>query len=269
MRPTKPSVTARHVAITRASFERPALPTGDVDAEAALYNSLGATRLPRREAETRRMESRTRFFDAEVVRAIRLGVSQVVIVAAGYDGRALRFASPGVRWFEVDHPATQSDKRRRLETVGIDSSAITFVPVDLVSDDLVGALGSLGHDPSRPTLFVVEGLLGYLSRSVSRELLSKTRSLSCAGSRLAVAFPISPRDAKMSEKVSLWIRGRVVSWVGEPWLVRFGADEPDKVLADCGWRIAAAESTDRRDGQRAGLVRYEGRQGVLIGSEPA
>jgi len=34
-----------------------------------------------------------------------------VILGAGYDDRALRFRSPGVRFFELDHPDTQADKR--------------------------------------------------------------------------------------------------------------------------------------------------------------
>ena len=39
-----------------------------------------------------------------VIHALRSGIDQVVILAAGYDGRALRFHSPGVTFFEVDHP---------------------------------------------------------------------------------------------------------------------------------------------------------------------
>src|SRR5260370_26697945 len=60
------------------------------------------------------LEARTRFFDRVVIGAIDRGVRQIVVGAAGYDGRALRYARSGVRWFEVDHPATQRDKRDRL-----------------------------------------------------------------------------------------------------------------------------------------------------------
>src|SRR3954451_5426825 len=38
----------------------------------------------------------------------------VIVPRAGYDCRALRFRTPGVRFFEVDHPATRHDKRARL-----------------------------------------------------------------------------------------------------------------------------------------------------------
>ena len=33
---------------------------------------------------------------------------QVVLVASGYDCRALRFRTPGVRFIELDHPDTQT-----------------------------------------------------------------------------------------------------------------------------------------------------------------
>jgi len=263
VRSSKPSVTARHVALTRATFDRPVTPTGDADAEIRLYRSLGSSPFPRRTAETTRMQRRTAFFDSETLRALDHAVAQMVIVAAGYDGRALRFSSPGVRWFEVDHPATQNDKRSRLSDLGIDPRGITFVPVDLTKDDLEDALGRAGHDRSRPSLFLVEGLLGYLSREVSTGLLATTRKLACEGSRMAVAFPTRPRDASTKERVALRIRATAVSMVGEPWLVRFGPDEPDRMLETAGWRVAASDNVG------GGLVRFEGRQGVLLAAEPA
>ena len=44
----------------------------------------------------------------------RLSIRQVVILGAGYDTRAARLPRAGVRFFEVDHPATQAAKRERL-----------------------------------------------------------------------------------------------------------------------------------------------------------
>lgn len=263
MRRSKPSVTARHVALTRASFDRPVLPTGDAEAELRLYRSLGASRLPRTDSFARRLERRTKFFDGETVRAIGRGIEQIVIVAAGYDGRALRFATPEVRFFEVDHPATQADKRARLASARVDATGVTFVPVDLTKDDLVAALGGARHDPQRPSLFVIEGLFGYLSRSDGARLLSSARELAAGGSRLSAAFPTLPADASLAEKLRLRLRATLVSAIGEPWLVRYDPDELDGLLEKTGWRVAASQRPD------GGLVRYEGRQGVLLSAVPA
>jgi methyltransferase (TIGR00027 family) len=160
----------------------------------------------------------------------------------------------------VDHPSTQADKRARLEASGVATGHITFVPVDLTADDLEAALGGAGHDRAERSVFLVEGLLGYLTREDSSKLLSTLGALCVPGSRLAVAFPIVPRASTVSEKVHLKVRSMVVSAIGEPWLVRFEADEPDAVLEASGWEVAPSDRSP------TGRARFEGRQGVLIGA---
>lgn len=261
MRETKPSFTARRVAVTRATLVRPEVPTGNADAEVRLYRSLGGMRVSLGDGRLRRhLAVRTAFFDRETLDAIRGGVRQVVIVGAGYDGRALRFASPDVQWFEVDHPATQADKRARLAAIGAPSDQTTFVAVDLVHDDLPAALRGAGHDSTEASLFVVEGLLGYLPRAVTSDLLGHLRRLAGPGSRLAVAFPTTRPDAPAPERLRRRLRGLVVAAFGEPWLTRFRPDEPQPLLSRAGWAVAV-------DGDSP--VSYQGRNGVLIAAEPA
>lgn len=86
-----PSVTARAVALARARLERPQTPEGNPAAEDRLSASLprpmwwplfgGVWR--------RRIAARTPFFDDVMLAAIHAGITQVVILGAGYDGRAL------------------------------------------------------------------------------------------------------------------------------------------------------------------------------------
>ena len=56
--------------------------------------------------------ARTRYFDDYFQQTLEDGVEQIVIVGAGYDSRAYRFAqlNAHVKIFEVDHPATQQEK---------------------------------------------------------------------------------------------------------------------------------------------------------------
>ncbi|MHB8328179.1 MAG: class I SAM-dependent methyltransferase [Acidimicrobiales bacterium] len=113
MRPGRPSLTARGVAVARAGVERPRSPMADLDGEHRLEQGLARWFWLPSGPLRRYLGVRTRFFDERVLDAISSGTDQVVIIGAGYDTRALRFRSPGVRFFEVDHPATQVDKRRR------------------------------------------------------------------------------------------------------------------------------------------------------------
>src|SRR5688500_2926243 len=66
---------------------------------------------------------RTAFLDRGVTQMLDGGARQVVVLGAGFDARAARLARPGVRFFEVDHPATQDEKRKR-------AAAIPGYPVD-------------------------------------------------------------------------------------------------------------------------------------------
>ena len=141
------SQTAQRVAALRAEFDRPRTPDGDPDAQRSLCHGMRPSRAPGRR---RQLLARTRFFDQAVLDALGAGVGQVVIVGAGYDDRALRFRAPGVTFFELDLPATQADKRRRLQSMAGGPGRARLVPIDLGCDDVVRALDAAGH-AARPT----------------------------------------------------------------------------------------------------------------------
>jgi methyltransferase (TIGR00027 family) len=124
------SHTARSVAAHRLDYERIAAPYGDPAAEEALTRDVAAGMTPRLGRMHDYLRARTAFFDRVVVRSLDHGIRQVVVGGAGYDGRALRYGKHGVRWFEVDHPATQADKRERLDRLGLASGHVSFVAAD-------------------------------------------------------------------------------------------------------------------------------------------
>jgi methyltransferase (TIGR00027 family) len=112
------------------------------------------------------LATRVLWFDDQIAKALEGGIDQVVIVGAGYDTRAWRLRREGVRFFEVDHPATLGDKRRRAPGHGP-----TYVEVDLRTESAMQRLSACGLISSRPAIFVVEGVSMYLSEAVvSRQL---------------------------------------------------------------------------------------------------
>ena len=124
----RPSETAQRVAAHRLAFERVATNYGNAAADMALATDVAGW--PQHGMSAGRMHdylrARTAFFDRVVVGALETGFTQVVIGAAGYDGRALRYAKPGVTWFEVDLPSTQQDKLARLRRLEIGYGARAF-----------------------------------------------------------------------------------------------------------------------------------------------
>ncbi len=196
-------MTARGVAVGRLLFDRPPWATGDADADARLASSLADGYVSRREVrdDARRflgwLAARTEFIDAILVEALRQGVQQIVVLGAGYDGRALRYRTPGVTFFEVDHPATQADKRARLADVDASTDGIVFVPADFTAPGLADALAAAGFDSSKRALFICEGVLRYLPEPSYRELLRVTAAHAAPGSELAVS--VSTRDEEVTE----------------------------------------------------------------------
>src|SRR3984957_16588068 len=114
-RMNRPSVTSQAVALTRAGLDRPHSPEGDPAAQDALCARM---RFSPPDWLRPSIAARTQFIDEQVVRALAAGLRQIVICGAGYDDRALRFRTTGVRFFELDHPATQDDKARLLRQAG-------------------------------------------------------------------------------------------------------------------------------------------------------
>ena len=174
MRDGVASVTAARVAAYRLAFERHPFPSGDPAADERLAADVAAGLGDFQPSERmgRYLAARTRFFDRVAVGAIERGVAQLVVIGAGYDGRSLRYARPGVGWFEVDHPDTQADKRARLRPLGIDAARVAFVGFDLRERGLARALVAAGVEPDAPAQLLCEGVAVYLEPAVLEMMLT-------------------------------------------------------------------------------------------------
>lgn len=232
------STTARRVAAQRLTFPREPADYGAPGDDVRLHERVAGAVAPRRRPLSRYLAARTRFVDRAVVAAIAQGVDQIVSVGAGYDGRSLRYAHPGVRWFELDHPATQADKRAVLADLGIDAGGTTFVPADFGRDDVAAALTAAGHDPARPSLFTCEGVAGYLDRAVLAGLLRSLRAAAGPGSTFALTLSLEPQTATGRARRQR-LAGAVAA-VGEPLRSALALGEMDAFLGDAGWEAVSA-----------------------------
>ncbi len=246
-----PSATARRVAAHRLGFTRVAADYGDPAADEALAADVvdGLTVPAGRMRDY--LAARTAFFDRTVTGAIDRGVRQIVVGAAGYDGRSLRYAKPGVRWFEVDHPATQRDKLARLKRLGIAAAGARFVEADFTRDPLAARLRAAGLDPGEPSLFLLEGIAVYLEPAVLENVLDQFREVAAPGSQLAISVSTSRPAEGIRDRFQA-----AVTALGEPARSFFEAGQAQDLLARTGWPVAAAngkaDSAERR--RTAGLL---------------
>jgi len=235
---TGPSWTARRVAAHRLDFTRVPAPYGDAAADEALAGDVAGDLRITEGRMHEYLAARTAFFDRIVVGALDGGMRQVVIGGAGYDGRALRYAKPGVRWFEVDHPATQADKRERLDRLGLAAPHVRFVAADFAKDPVADLLPAAGLDANAPALFLLEGVAVYLEPAVVDAILDQFRQVAGAGSRLAISVSLSgesDRGGRAGFQAS-------VAAMGEPARSGFAADEAEGILARAGWLVTDGEN---------------------------
>ncbi|MDQ2760590.1 MAG: SAM-dependent methyltransferase, partial [Actinomycetota bacterium] len=241
---------AQHVAAYRLAFERLAAPFGDSESDERLARDvLAGLHFEPEERMAGYLRVRTSFFDRVVVNALDRGATQVAAIGAGYDGRALRYAKPRVRWFEVDHPVTQRDKRQRLQRLAIPTPDVTFVVADLVSDDVTAALIDAGFEPDAPSLLLCEGVAVYLDAAVLAGLLAQLRSVATAGTRLAMSGGIPGADPARREKFA------ARAGLKDP--VAFADAGVGTLLTAARWRTAELGERAQRAGMLVGVPVWE------------
>ena len=171
----QPSRTALRVAMRRAAHQL-------VDAEPLVFRDAFALRVldPATLEDVRRtpraerkpysaamrawVVARARLAEDTLAEAVTGGVRQYLVLGAGLDTFALRNPYPGVRVYEVDHPATQVWKRERLQSAGIAvPESATFVPVDFEVQSAAQELQTAGFNDQRPTVTAWLGVVPYLT----------------------------------------------------------------------------------------------------------
>ena len=193
---------------------------------------------------------RTVAIDGAVESFQRSRGKQVVILGAGFDARALRLhaSMPGMRWVEVDAPASQVAKRVALSrdappgAPGDDGPDIRFVAHNFeteTGEQLKAKLVDAGLDLTAPVLTIMEGVIMYLTPDAAEATFALLYDISVPGS--GVVFSHIPPSGLV--KLSPWC----VNW----WLrlvfkhvfhesLNFGGWEPgtmEKWFQQRGWHL--------------------------------
>jgi methyltransferase (TIGR00027 family) len=189
------------------------------------------------------MAVRTAFFDDAVRAAVADGIAQVVLLGAGLDTRAARlFPDERARFFEVDRPESQADKRARVAALGTYPAArATYVACDFERDDFLDRLLASGFDAAAPAVFVWEGVTYYLREETVRGTLA--RIASACHPRTRVLFDTVGKRFARGDVKDAELRAReLVAEMGEP--IAFGVDDLVPIAHACGYRHARSTTVD-------------------------
>ena len=195
--------------------------------------------------------SRARYTEDILKTTVKQGVEQYVILCAGMDTFAFRHPElKNLKVFEVDHPATQSFKRRRLDELGWKYPAqLHFVPVDFTKKNLATSLKCSSYDLQTLTFFSWLGVTPYLTRDVVFATLRSIADISPAGS--TIIFDYLDTNAFDSEKAAKRVQKgiEITRNIGEPMITGFDPSSLAADLASLGLRLHENLSPSKIEGR--------------------
>jgi methyltransferase (TIGR00027 family) len=202
---------------------------------------------------------RHRFMDEHMTGALDAGAEQILMLGAGYDSRAYRFASAldGRPVYEVDLPPISRRKAtivaQHPEVFG--HTSVRRVEIDFRIDSLAERLVASGFGVGVPTYIVWEGVTPYLSSDAVNATLETVSELCGSGSRIALDLwrGAGSRHRPLDEVRR--VAARAFTLIGEP--VTFGVppDHAQDLLGVHGFSVidlvqsqelGERYSTDRR-----------------------
>jgi methyltransferase (TIGR00027 family) len=141
--------------------------------------------------------ARTAFFDEVFIAALNEAIPQIVLLGAGYDTRAYRFADLNKysRIIELDNAATQNRKKRCLKNFKIQiPERVAHISMDFNKDSLKDVLQCAGYEDDRKALFIWEGVCMYLEAKSVDTILAFVTDSSHRQSAIAFDYAITISD---------------------------------------------------------------------------
>jgi methyltransferase (TIGR00027 family) len=206
------------------------------------------------------VNARTHHIDTILKKVASEGVKQVVILGAGHDSRAYRFRKvfPDVEFFEVDLPATQAQKKKRLtEIFGSPPDWVGYAPIDFNTQSLEDVLKKAGYDETQKTFFVWEGVTYYITEEGVDSTLRFIAQHSAPGS--SVVFDYMHRsmiDGDLSKyPEAQWLLQRMAEQ-GEPLIFGIPEGKAEDFVDQRGLEVLSDLGTDELT--KRYLVRSDG-----------
>lgn len=178
--------------------------------------------------------------DLRLKEFVERGNKQYVLLGAGFDTTAVRNPAwlAGVRIIEVDHPATQAVKIKRLQSLDCKPELDhDVVAVDFERESLADGLRRSRYDNAEPAFFAWQGVIYYLSADAIKETLAGIAELAAPGSELIFDF-LLPNDqlAKGAGRVKSFA-GMFNARLGERYISFHTAEDVTALLNEAGFEL--------------------------------
>jgi methyltransferase (TIGR00027 family) len=161
--------------------------------------------------------ARSRFAEERLAQAVQRGVRQYVILGAGLDTFAYRNPYAALCVFEVDHPSTQTWKRRLLQEAKIPlAESLRFVPVDFETQNLADELRLAGFKTDEPVFFSWLGVTMYLKPETVMATIKHVLTTTPKGSEIVFDYLTPLSQHGLARRLFLRMILLGVAVMGEP-----------------------------------------------------
>ena len=208
-------------------------------------------RTPERLALRAHVVLRSRFAEDRLAAAVLRGITQYVILGAGFDTFALRQPqwAQALKILEVDHPGTQAMKRSHLTAAGLAMPKnAAFAGIDFEHETLQVGLLRYHVMMDEPTFFSWLGVTMYLKEDTIDAVLRSVATFP-PGSEIVLTFAPAPAGSPSP------LAQRAAN-LGEPWVSYFEPDALEAKLRGAGFSkvefLSTAEAEARYFSQRPG-----------------
>jgi methyltransferase (TIGR00027 family) len=183
---------------------------------------------------------RHRFIDDHLTAALQAGTEQVVLLGAGYDTRAYRFADQlaGRPVFEVDLAPISRAKAATIERHAgeLPEANVVRVEIDFETQTLAEVLVAHGFTAGARTFFTWEGVPMYLTRAAVSATLAGVHELGGPGSQLAHDMWFVVDDPGLMGTARRVVPS-ALSLIGEPVTFAVHPEDYEAFLGRHGFRV--------------------------------
>ncbi|MEB2281909.1 class I SAM-dependent methyltransferase [Lysinibacillus xylanilyticus] len=190
--------------------------------------------------------ARAAYCEKVLLNEIMLGLQQYVILGAGLDTFSLRHPEleNNLKIFEIDHPATQEFKKKRLAEVNLTlPSNVHFVSLDFTKKFSYQKLMDSGFG-NKKTFFSLLGVSYYLTKDEISSLIDHLFANVPTGSSIVLDYADEKlfKEQGISNRVDNMVKMAAAS--GEPMKSCFTYKEMEKMLENSGLLIYEHLSPD-------------------------
>lgn len=187
---------------------------------------------------------RSAFCESALQQEVRLGCTQYVLFASGYDTYAVRNQNPDLQVFELDLPEMLQDKKNRILAGGLqEDCSAEYVACDLSGGEWQEQLQNAGFDASRKSFGSLLGISYYLTKEAWGRLLRGIADLFTGGSAICFDYPLKEGGAESARNEAL------ASAANEQMKSKYSYEEMEQLLGEYGFLIYehldAGEMTER------------------------